>query len=334
MFSARFERATYRLGGDRSIQLSYENVGTMISIESFFENRYMYVMRIGVIGVNHHSPIEEREKISLVAERKLKGHGVLLSTCNRCELYFSSDELALMHIKLLNLIREEVSGPFEEYLYSYFERDAFLHLSRVTAGLDSALVGESEIQGQVKRAYMRDKDELSSDLHFAFQKSLKIGKDVRTLFEMPKGVSRLAEVIGKLVPSGRVLLIGNSVINRSLMRSFERSHQITLCSRTGVGSSWDERANWSDYDAVISASHHRGYLLPPPKEACKTVLIDLSVPRNIDPDLGKINPLYNIDRLMQLTDKNVGVQPMERYVLMGVERQIVIFHNKMRVGVR
>lgn len=332
MSSARFERATYRLGGDRSIQLSYENKTPMLTIESFFENRYMYWMRIGVIGVNHHSPLEEREKISLVAERKLSGHGVLISTCNRCELYFSSHELALTHIKLLNLIRDEVNSPFEEYLYSYFERDAFLHLARVTAGLDSALVGESEIQGQVKRSYMRDKDRLSADLHFAFQKSLKIGKDVRTLFEMPKGVCRLAEVIRKLVPTGCVLFIGNSVINRTLLRSLERTHKVTLCSRTEEGMSWDERANWSDYDLVISASHHRGYLLPPPKEPSKTVLVDLSVPRNIDPDLGKANPLYNIDRLMRLTKTPVQVQPMERYVLMGVERQIVLFHQKMRVG--
>lgn len=289
-------------------------------------------MRIGVIGINHEeSPIEEREKLSLIAERKLSGHGVLISTCNRTELYFSSPHLAIKHIELLNIIRNEVEGPFENHLYSYFERDAFLHLTRVTTGLDSALIGESEIQGQVKRAYVKYQQGLSPDLHFAFQKALKIGKDVRTLFNMPKGVCALAEVIIKLVPKGRVLCIGNSVINRTLIRSLSRTHQMVLCSRTHAGMGWEERANWSDYDAVISASNHRGYLLPPPRAESKTVLIDLSVPRNIDPELGALHPLYNIDRLIKLITKPSEVQPMERYVQMGVERQIEIFHKKAKV---
>ena len=119
-------------------------------------------MRIGVLGINHKSselPVREMLaraclcKFAKQAEIAQELYCVVLSTCNRTEIYFSADDLAVAHTLILSCLREEVPEPFEHKLYTYFGFDCFLHLAMVTSGLDSVILGESEIQRQVKIAY-------------------------------------------------------------------------------------------------------------------------------------------------------------------------------------
>src|SRR6185295_5000201 len=112
-------------------------------------------MTIGVFGINHkQADVTLREKLSNAFQRHFSinspiRNSVLIATCNRVELYFSGDDLAEIHQSIIALLRQEVSEEFEQKCYSFFGKDCFWHLAKVTAGLDSAIVAETEIQGQV-----------------------------------------------------------------------------------------------------------------------------------------------------------------------------------------
>ena len=120
-------------------------------------------MTISVIGLNHKSAsIEVREKFSFTADnislllRRIKkreqiSEVIIVSTCNRTEIYVESQS-GIVDIKNW-LLSEKEYKSFSKYLYSYEEEDAIKHLFRVVAGLDSMVIGENEVLGQVKSAY-------------------------------------------------------------------------------------------------------------------------------------------------------------------------------------
>ncbi len=103
-------------------------------------------LRVGVIGINYKTAdLSLRETFARISERIsgeralfLNHPTVLLSTCNRTEIYFSGEDLAEVHSDLLSFFRPYLNEPFEHLLYAYFGIDCFSHLSRVTSGLDSA----------------------------------------------------------------------------------------------------------------------------------------------------------------------------------------------------
>lgn len=175
-------------------------------------------MRVGVLGINHKlAGLELRELLAKICYRRLhpgqSTHGehsfVLLSTCNRTEVYFSSANLAETHSYLLSILRNDVNEDFDQKLYSYFGQDCLLHLCRVTAGLDSAIIAETEIQGQVKSAYelAQEFHVLPFELHYLFQKSLGIAKKVRTVLPTKPGLPDVGQAIFQ---TGQHLLKGSS----------------------------------------------------------------------------------------------------------------------------
>jgi len=276
-------------------------------------------MHIGVLGTSFKSAdIGLREWVSRACQRRISSFSpvaaayscVVLSTCNRTEIYFSAEDLAEAHSALLNVLREEIPVPFEHKLYSCFGFDCFLHLAKVAAGLDSAIVAESEIQRQVKISYEQTLVHyaLPSCLHFLFQKSLKIGKQIRTqycLAETQVTIPKLLLTIGKQtfqdftrIP---MLFIGNSEINRKVIAHFRCKgvEQMTLCSRSphlakeiadreGIDLLlWERLSDWHTFPLVICGSNAPYYLISGPQEILQTRLIfDLGVPRNVDPSLG------------------------------------------------
>lgn len=138
-------------------------------------------LRIGVIGLNHKTAhLALRETFARAALRLQNEMGlffphatIVLSTCNRTEIYFSSPDLSECHSELLSFLRSEhLDEPFEHRLYSYFGIDCLSHLCLVASGLDSAIVAETEIQRQVKMSYLRSSEraQLPSSLHFLFKK--------------------------------------------------------------------------------------------------------------------------------------------------------------------
>lgn len=295
-------------------------------------------MRTGVMGINHKlAHLQLRETLAKACQKCFMAgsstHGehtfVLLSTCNRTEIYFSSEDLAETHTYLLQILRKEIDEEFDQKIYSYFGHDCFLHLSRVTAGLDSAILAETEIQGQVKATYEKSVKmvNLPSDLHYLFQKSLKIAKKIRCdLFaghnipDIKHAVFNTGTHLFEDSKKMRILFIGASEINCKILHFLQSKKlgDITLCNRSNESLhsfaneykvqalEWERRAEWVNYDWIIFGTKSPEYLLTPDhltKETLSQKLImDLCVPRNVDPKVG-CHPqitLLNIDQINRM----------------------------------
>lgn len=333
-------------------------------------------MRVGVLGINHKlASLHLRELLAKICQRRLhpgqSTHGehsfVLLSTCNRTEVYFSSEDLAETHSYLLSILRHDVNEDFDQKLYSYFGQDCLLHLCRVTAGLDSAIVAETEIQGQVKCAYEAAQEfyRLPFELHFLFQKSLNIAKKARMILPLKPGLPEIGHAVFqtgqyffKSKPDPRILFIGASDINEKILIFLKKTksfHQISLCNRTkAVGQlmaqkhgllfvEWDELKNWHHYDWMIIGTKAQDFLIrnESPSLLNSKLIIDLSVPRNVDPILAR-HPkitLLNIDQInrrLKIRRDNLSnsLVVAEQLVLETSSSQIKIFHEKEKNRLR
>lgn len=297
-------------------------------------------MRVGVVGINHKlADLKLREQLAKACQKwfsllnAVHGHHyfVLLSTCNRTEIYFSSQDLTETHTYLLGILRGEVKEEFDHKLYSYFGVDCFSHLARVTLGLDSAIIAETEIQGQVKLAYENTSDchLLPGDMHFLFQKALGITKKLRSDLQLGRGMPNLEHAIlqtGKHVfqnpQNVRLLFVGASNINQKILTFLKNRNfqNITLCNRSNDQASalanhhsidylpWSELYHWTTYDWIIFGTKSPEYLVFVEEinesSIADKLIMDLSVPRNVDPKIGQ-DPritLLNIDEINRLLD--------------------------------
>lgn len=295
-------------------------------------------MRIGVVGINHKlAHLKLREQLAKACQKRFGAaqslhpdhHFVVLSTCNRTEVYFSSEDLPATHSYLLSILRLDVEEEFDHKLYSYFGVDCFCHLAKVSSGLDSAIIAETEIQGQVKKAYemVLEYRSLPKELHFLFQKSLGIAKKIRTDFQLGRGMPNLEHAIlqtGKHFFSdpvnAQVLFVGASEINLKIL-SFLKSKnlsRITLCNRSEKQAQkiadsqninlmeWDKLKQWHAYDWIIFGTKSPEYLITRNDIASHSIdqklVMDLCVPRNVDPLLGQDSrvTLLNIDQINRL----------------------------------
>lgn len=295
-------------------------------------------MRVGIVGINHKlADLKLREQLAKACQKWFgilqavhDNHSfVLLSTCNRTEIYFSSQDLAATHVYLLGILRTEVEEDFDHKLYSYFGVDCFSHLARVTLGLDSAIIAETEIQGQVKLAYENTADYhvLPGDLHFLFQKALGIAKKLRSELQLGRGMPNLEHAIfqiGKHMfqkpEQARLLFVGASDINQKILFFLKNKNfqNITLCNRSngqartlaeqhGVRHlAWSQLSDWHEYDWVIFGTKSPDYLITSQEVgqpfSSQKLIMDLCVPRNVDPKLGQNSriTLLNIDQINRL----------------------------------
>lgn len=325
-------------------------------------------MQIGVLGVNFKSAeISIREFVSKACQKRLsriseaarKHACVVLLTCNRAEIYFSGNNLADVHSELLNILREEVPVAFEHKLYSYFGLDCFMHLAEVTSGLDSAIIAESEIQRQVKIAYEQTllHYSLPSCMHYLFQKSLKMGKEIRShLFlsqnqvTIPKILFEISRQVLKNLFEIPLLFIGNSEINRKVIAYFKRKgiEKISLCTRSLHSARemaekerisllhWDHLSSWQSYPLVICGSNAPYFIVSSPGDELNArLLFDLSVPRNVDPSLAK-HPkltLLNMEELSGLIEtrqskNSLEITRAEAIISSGSQRYLQAFQQK------
>jgi glutamyl-tRNA reductase len=143
-------------------------------------------MHLVVVGVSAHThDLQFRERVSQAVERCVKflENAVVLSTCNRTEIYFVENNSGEDLAALFDQIKKISNLDLQPHSYVLQDSLAFLHLARVSAGLESLLFGETDIQRQVKESYeyaVKHNKTLPSLLHFVFQKSLKIAKSART----------------------------------------------------------------------------------------------------------------------------------------------------------
>lgn len=237
-----------------------------------------------------------------------------------------------------------------------------MHLARVTAGLDSAIVAETEIQGQVKITYEKATESavLPSAMHYLFQKSLKVGKKIRSELDLGRGVPSLEHAILNAgfhffdsPENANILFVGASDINCKILGYLQSKgcKQITICNRTDTHSlevkrkhqidvlEWEQREMWTAYDWVIFGTKSPEHIITKnsitQKPASDLLLIDLCVPRNVDPKLGKEESitLLNIDqinRMLKFRKKRltVDLSKAEEIVHAATKRHIDLFHYK------
>src|SRR6266436_3358944 len=310
-------------------------------------------MKLFAAGISHKTaPVELREQLAvkqsaivdLAFVLKCFGHLdeiVLLSTCNRIEIYGTTRH-ATRHIKsLLQLLCAE-PGALDPHIYVHEDVDAARHLFRVTAGLDSMVLGETEITGQIKNAYeiARKAGLTGRVLNRLFQRAFQVTKEIRTRTGIGRGTvsikSTAVELIGKTDLSQQsIMVLGAGAMAEKCVRlllkkgaksifisnrSFDRALDLaTRCGGEAVCFGYC-LFEMRDVDVVIAATSSAETLLGrgdvenlmKARRNRPLLLIDLSVPRNIDPAVDGLEnvALHNIDDLESLARE--GVQARER----------------------
>lgn len=315
-------------------------------------------MHILVVGLNQKAaPIEIRERLAfpdagLGEAFSLLGdyaqEGVILSTCNRTEVYgvtghgsYGSRYLAQFLSQFHRLALED----FEPYLYTYGQSDAVRHLFAVSAGIDSMIVGEPQILGQVRDAYEAAlaNDGAGRVLSQLFRHAISVGKLVRTETDISRNavsVSYAAVELGRKIfgelRSRGVLVIGAGEMGEltaktlvdigvgSVMvanRTRERAQE--LADRVGgnVVDFGDLARMLSLADIVISSTGAPGFVITAQMVAQAMhvrrqrplFLIDIAVPRDIDPAVQRLNNvfLYNVDDLAAVCEANMRERQKE-----------------------
>jgi glutamyl-tRNA reductase len=327
------------------------------------------------IGVSHKTaPVEVRERLALPEGRageflrELKGaadvhEAVALSTCNRTELYLVvGDAVEAESTVLAMLARQANIRPtgLASAIYSHHNCDAARHLYRVTSGLESMIVGEAEIQGQVKRAYdaALAKKTVGPLTNRLFKASLATGKRVRTQtaiserhLSLPAVAVALArEELGALT-GHEVVIVGTGETSELTARALADSgcHTVFVASRRrdravslakrygGTSVSFDELPQALLSADIVVAATASPHLLLESRELAEVMdardgtpllLIDLAVPRDIDAACGGIGgvSLYDIDDLEAVIARNRKVRQAEARKAEGiVEEEIQHF---------
>jgi glutamyl-tRNA reductase len=289
-------------------------------------------MRLVLVGTSHHhAPIELRERVALdreqardLAARLAEGGGeaVCLSTCNRTELYVVGADAETAERAAVAALAE-LEPEVEPALYRLHDHAAALHLFRVAAGLDSLVPGEGEILGQVRVAHELGTTGMLLDR--VFRQALHAGRKVRVqtaIGESPASVSSAAAALAEQVfgdLDGRmILLVGAGKISeqaaRNLLtrrariafvanRTLDRAEE--LARRFGAEPVPLERIEEQlvTADVVVASTSAPGYVLDAEmvaravrqRRGRRLLLIDLAVPRDLDPDIHELEGCYLFD---------------------------------------
>lgn len=310
-----------------------------------------------VIGASHHlAPLEVRERLALVSHEGLRSdlaavpglrEFAVLNTCNRVEFYgVGADAEAAGAVQAAYCARQRFSASeFERFRYRLTGRDAALHLFKVASGLDSQLLGENEIFGQVKEAYAAAQASGSTGavLNRVFQKAFQAAKHVRTSTGISAGKVSVANVAVDLainifgsLAGARVLVLGTGEIGEGTARAFRSrgAADLAVAGRrteraaevaSGLGANivpFDERdARLADYDIVVCSTAAPGTVLSASgiaaamrrRPARPLLLIDMAVPRDIEASAADPQNvfLYNLDDLAAIAEQNRSAREEE-----------------------
>jgi len=300
-------------------------------------------MSIKVLGVNHRTaPLEVRERfahgahevpgaLARVMAAGASG-GVLLSTCNRTEFYLVTDDEPALET-VWSLLGERLdaapSTGVREYGYIARDRDAVRHLYRVSAGLDSMILGESQIQGQVRDAWEASRAQAGPVLHRLFQTALHVGSRVRTETRLGMGTASVAsagaQVAGKIFGdlAGRHALIlgagdmaelaatclSDQGVQITLVANRTQERARAIAERLGgravsLEESWAHFAT-TDIALCSTAAPHavvtweRVGPVIAQRRGRPLCILDLAMPRDVDPAIAQIENvfLYDVDDL-------------------------------------
>lgn len=310
---------------------------------------------IVAVGLNHRTaPVEVRERLAFdeanvrVQLDRLRSDGVcdealLVSTCNRVELY------AVSTADPADRLRAWLSGftqgkPVDTYLAWWRDREAISHLFQVAGSLDSMVLGEPQILGQVKDAYDAAvaAGALRSHLSRCVHRAFTVAKRVRTETQLGAGIVSISSVAVDLTKhifgdlgSSTVLLVGAGEMAEQAAKSLGKgAKSIRVCNRSfdraatlaatfgGTAAPLDQlEAELVISDVVVASTSSKTFVIT--KDLVKRVmkqrkgktlfLIDIAVPRNIDPEVHKLDNVYvyNIDDLEAEVAENMKLRQKE-----------------------
>jgi len=325
--------------------------------------------RLVLLGINHNTaPIEVRERLAIPAERLADAtrtllhqpgirEGLILSTCNRVELLTLQDDAEATppqaKTDLLRFLHEYFAVPphdIQPHLYEFREREAVRHLFRVASSLDSMVVGEPQILGQVKEAYTiaRDAGAVSTHLEALLQRTFTVAKKIRTETQIGSSSVSIASVAVDLARKifgslyGKtVLLVGAGkmselaarhliqqgassilVANRTQSRAekiAENFSSLTVHTEAIPFESLYEQADRADIvitstgapQKIFGHSHGQHFLHR--RRNRPMFFIDIAVPRDVDPRMNEVEGcfVYDIDDLQQVAAANLADRSRE-----------------------
>ncbi len=308
-------------------------------------------MPLHVLGINHHSaPLEVREKLAFppetqadvlnsLAARPGVDEAVLVSTCNRTEVYCRAADVATVR----DWLREQASRSgldIESHLYTHSEAEAVRHAFRVASGLDSMVLGEPQILGQVKQSVRTagHSGTLGSTLNRLFQHTFSVAKEVRTQtaigaqsISMSAAALKLAQNLFGDISRTKMLLIGVGEMVELAATYFvaQGPQSVVVANRTlARGEAFAERFNGTaialeqlperlhEFDVVITGTASTLPILSKGtfERALKArryrpmFVVDFAVPRDVEPDASDLEDLflYTIDDLGTIVSEGAG----------------------------
>lgn len=317
-------------------------------------------MSIVVVGLSHRSaPVELRERFAFaetqvpdalrgLREAGITTEGVVLSTCNRVEIYAATPllpEKAFSEIRNFLIAHHAYDRALGDELYTFAEPASLQHLFKVAAGLDSMVIGETEIFGQLKKAYdlAFTHKHTGSSLNKAFQRAFNVAKHIRTETNIQRGsvsvmsaAVELAEKIFTNLSEHEVLVIGAGETSEKTARALQSRgvKKITVTNRSpekaeALAKELDGRTvpfeKWPEefehIDIAISSTAAPQHILDKARleplmkrrKRRPLLLIDIAVPRDIDPTVNGLDNvyLYNVDDLQTIADDYMKLRQEE-----------------------
>ncbi len=338
-------------------------------------------MKIITFGINHKTaPIDIREKFYLTPTEQdlllmeLKTHpsiaeALILSTCNRTEIYAHvlndhahCEELLQKFAQIKKITQVE---SYQSYFYLHSQEQAIRHFFEVASGLDSIVIGEKQILGQVKTAIERSREKgmLNKTFNILSNLVVKTGKKVRHETSICEGGSSLswaaikwAENLLGTLKDKTLLIIGAGKMSELAIQRIPRKglKKIYVMNRTEahsqklaatclgeVVSFWDFKDILKDIDLCLCSVGAPHYIIEksmiekimPLRDHRRLILIDISMPRNIDPQVAGIEQvnLAYIDHLQGVVEENMSKrQAAIAQVEMMIDQRIQEYHSKIK----
>lgn len=307
-------------------------------------------MGLMVVGVSHRTaPIELRERLAYSAEEiapaleRVVGEGstaqeaVLLSTCNRTELYLNAADPSAAAALAWQLLGARVGRPAEELGYVHHDKHAVAHLFRVASGMDSMILGEAQIQGQVRRAWELGRGTAGTVLNRLFQTSLLVASRVRSETALGRGAASVSsaavllarQIFGSLSGRRAMVLGAGEMAELALEclmgegvraalvanRSFERAEE--LAARHGATAVHYD-ACWEglhEVDVLLCSTSAPHAVVTPPRLRAGLAgrggrplcILDIALPRDVEPAVRDLDHvyLYDLDDLQAVASANL-----------------------------
>lgn len=333
-------------------------------------------MRLQLLGVNHKTaPLEVRERLAIPewkldeATRKLQSHRdvrecVVFSTCNRVEFAVCSEAGADLHAFIHDYLLAD-SSQVASYLYEYWDDDVVRHVFRVAASLDSMIVGEPQVLGQVKHSFAIAKavGSIHANLDALLSRAFSVAKRVRSETAIGSSAVSVASVAVELAKKifgdlqGRsVYLVGAGKMSELAARHLhsQGAGAVLVTNRTyeraqrmaekigGSAVHFDRLHETADRaDIVITSTgaphaifrREHGELFMHRRKNRPMFFIDIAVPRDVDPEMAQVDGIftYNIDDLQRIVESNVSDRGREAQRAEAlIEEEVARFRKRMQ----